>query len=191
MEKVDKQKKYRKWLSDDPFPTTQPGRRAAYAVTLPSLHEHRRSTCQFHFGELDQNGKEIYLPIIDRMKVLRRKTYDRKIFQTYDEILIFQRTGDPKTLFNTNQVKQQGTFVSPKTFFFSNNMTSLKTEVMKTDNSVVKVPELPFINLPIFQTQKYEKSYSLSSNQKLKASLFERFCGLKQNKKHEAIVVVS
>jgi len=180
MDKVDKQKKYRKWLSDDSFPTTQPGRRAGYAVSLPPLYEHRKSTCQFHFGELDQNGKEIYLPIIDRTKVPKRKTHGRKISQIYNEILISrEQTGE--TLFNTNQLKQQGTFVSPETFFSLNKMTSLKTEVMKTDNSVVKVPELPFINF-----------YSLSlSNQKLKASFFERFRGLKQNKKQEAVVVVS
>jgi len=184
MDKVDKQKKYRKWLSDDSFPTTQPGRRAGYTASLPPLYEYRKWTCQFHFGELDQNGKEVYLPIIDRTKVPKRKTHDRKISQIYNEILISrEQTGDPETLVK-NQLKQQQTFVSPETFFSSNKMTSLKTEVMKTANSVVKVPELPFINLPIF-TLTYEKSYSL------KASFFERFCGLKQNKKQEAVVVVS
>jgi len=64
--------KYHKWMNPETLPAPISRKTITFTLSLPPLYEYRKWTAQFHFGELDTNGKEIYLPIIDRTKQQRK-----------------------------------------------------------------------------------------------------------------------
>jgi len=72
---IDTKVKYRKWLQADclpDIPFTKGSR--SYRLSLPPLYESRKWTAQFHFGELDNNGNEIYQKVIDSRRSKKAKS---------------------------------------------------------------------------------------------------------------------
>jgi len=183
MERTDR-RKYHKWFTSDSYPVEISRRQANYRPSLPPLYECRKFTCQFHFGELDENGKEIYLPIIDRTKERHpKRSAKAEVLQERNSQTVggkSQTAGDSTLITVSVKEQQQGTLETQKTFqqsffvkVFSDKRNSLKTPaIMKTGHSAQEIPH-------ILQTITYEKSNSFSSSlsKKLKTSFFERFRG--------------
>jgi len=189
---VDAKKKYPKWLEADSLPNQLPVKKLGrtYKLALPPLYECRKWTAQFHFGELDENGNEIYQKMIDMTK---KKASNSRRMTGQSNSSDSQKSSAPSTQDSasiglsrqtTNDLSEHPRKADP--YKDSQNVTVLKSSSIdfSRPESTIFLPQYPIsITQCPPSSSKYEATNANAKQEvNVKNNLFDRFKGLLKTK---------